>query len=1168
MAVDNIRQLQHNSGQKITYDDVFNRMSTLENDMIKSLTMALHGSATTCAFYGLDVYWDTGLDVKVAKGAMTQYVDETEMLVAVNGADSSAITLSTAHSTLNRIDIIEAKIQRVDANQQTVSIWNSTTHVGDPTLKYIDYEVEITFQKKDGTAGSGVAPSTTAGWIKIAEIFVPAGATEIDNTLIYTVYEQDAWSITEPILIDKSITSIYERLAQLRIDFDNYKQDFQGFTVNRNTTKSSTLFPLSQNPFKDNSFPDYTDKNPFDINFDEDGRVRYGYEQITPQQFWLDEYSFYRCEDERIRMEGNWQRDENGFYWTEKSGDAIYITFKGIGLLAYLKSNDSTTNSLQIKVDNSAPSSFDLEYSVTNENDFSLVKVASGLVDEMHTVRLSLNENLKMALKGFIIVNPVTSDEVIVNKGSHMVLDSLIPVNEDYKYAIPTFVGYGRRDIVFIDKEDNEIEVGSGTSVGSTSLYGSSVNHTNEEISYRQNILNYYDTISDLDLFSGISTTTEFDYADDEKTYIEGSAGTNTELEFRFFGTGLDIDMEVSTGNATIYVDGVSQGTVTLTAGKRSLVKVCSSLKYGSHIVKVNGFTTSATVKLWQSIIYRPKTALNNYEEKYAIACLNMLGSEHFKAFHLDKVALLNGVLWTTATNVNNVGNLVISNANTAASQTLEGYFVGTRVRLFGNKGDYGIFDIRINTTDFTGIDCYAGADAYDTELWDSDGLITLSYGVHYFRITTTNSKNASSASNLLQFSYIDAQLPLLFTDYEHNPFDSATEISRKEGIEQTFIEQETNLNEEHEWNQKEHNNLQSQIETINDALLSFYRQKTYADKFSFIGIPKYNSSNKIDILPKYFNGNGFIGGVTNEGKFIFKLATGDFDTDKIQIDYSSAWGSLDGIGTVQNNEFYAIIGYDSDGNGTLAFDLWNVPQTILSTAISSATTVIPINQTVDKGLMFSENSHIALWQDSSNFETIYGKPTDFTYIDNTRVSSRVATQLTLAENTKGTSYNTSTVIYQLDNFQPLDYSTGSLNTKIKDNGWFDTGWRVKIDGSGNIIQFLITDEKFYYVNGSGSADFSGITGYDVLSSGSGTFKLTYVPPDKHGLFINWIIYVAGGGSLYSKPYYVTYYEGLFGQNDDGGVMTQNMKDLHGIVQYRRTSANINVYITTRGYIR
>lgn len=1108
MALDSIKELKHNASQGVTYDTVMNRIGTLSNNNLKVLLLSIMGKAENIVPIGLGITWVSALTVKVNKGILAQYVDDLEMMLAIEPADSTDIALSTAHATLDRVDIIQAKVERVADNTQSFNIWDGSNVV--PSSATVDYKTKITLAKKDGTAGTGMAATPDSGYIKIAEITVRAASTNLDINDIKDIYAQGGWTSPQPIYIDRHNYSIRADLTQLRIDFEAYVQALKAFSVSDNTTKKSTKIPLDLNPSINTSFAGYLKSNPFVNDYLSDGKPRYGSEYLAPKQFYLDDYNFWRCEDIRIKMKGGWYKDPlSDFYTCYKTADTLYITFQGTGLLLFVKTDAVSTDSLQIEVDDAVATSQDLNNAISI-NDSSIIKIAEGLSDGIHTAKIYLNEDKKFSWSGMIILSPVTDDKVKINKGTHYILDSAVVFATITEIILNSYTSNGERDTVYIS-QDGLVEVGSGTSVGLTTQYGGSTDHSLEEITFNMTVLNYLNLISKIDNWTGIFATTDFETADDAKTYITTLNTASTAIELRFFGTGIDIDALVSAGNITWSLDGVAQTAITPTANVRQVVKLCSNLTYGSHIIRLAFATVGATVDVYQALIYRPKSVYDvNFTDKMALTTINRTKAGCFKNYHLDQLALLAGSNWSKVIeNVNYPAGIILQNTNLAASQTMEFWFIGTRFTLYGNKNvDLGRFNITVDTTTFTNVDEYAASPAYNVPIWDSsnDGTLVLAYGIHKVVITTNNSKNGSSTGYNLQFGAIAVELPNAWLDYEYNPFASLTEKSRQLGVSQTFKQIEKEKVEEHNWNKSEHNKIISSIEVIDTALFSAIRQAAYSRFLAPSGVKGlfeciWDSATQLRFKPIKIHDIMAMGGITNKGKLIYKQGTGTASVDDELLDFSTVGNRLDGF-AIQTNSHYAIFMY-ADLSGNVKFGAWKIPYTTLSTAIGSTVNTLDINQSVDEGLLFNENANLVIFQDATHFETPYGiYAASFSFHsskDNLRVANKTATQLTLAENVMLATggYSTASKVYQVNNYKPFSGSTGNLASVIdSDLGWLDTGIRIITDGSGNIEDFVKVGNKVFFKAGTvvteGCADSR-----NAIQHLGAVNRLLFCPPDK-----------------------------------------------------------------------
>lgn len=1110
MAVTQITHVRHNLAQQVTYDGVITRIGTLENNNLKALLLSLVGKSENICFYGLGISIVSGLIVKVDAGILAQYVDDFEMLLGISPASSSNITLSAAHTSLNRIDIIQAKVQQISTNSVTRNIWDNMTETWSPQVIDIDYMTEIVFSKKDGTAGSGIAPTPDAGYLKIAEITVLANAVNLTTSNIKDIYSQIGWTIAQNIVINKDLDVLRTDLDTLKAELDNFIATQQGFSVSDNTTVKSTLHPLQQNPKALTSMAGYLDSNPFITDFAGDGRLRFGMEFIKPKNFWRDEFGYFQTEDERLRFIGGWDKDSDGFYYCYKNGDAVYITFYGTSLLAYVKSSSVATDGLYIKVDGSSPVSQDLNFGI-DVNKGSLIKLADNLLEGVHTVKVYLNEDRLFAIKGFVIFNPISDSKIRVNKGSHYILDTNVLFSSTTEIDLVDYSDNGQRDIIFATRAGT-IELGSGNNVGSIPLYGVSTDHANEEVSFEMDVLNYYNLISDADDWTGILATSDFALYDNEQSILWSNTISTSRVQLRFHGTGCDIDINVASGNITYSIDGVAQTAITPVAGKRQIVKLASNLPYQSHVIDITFSALSINVFFYNSIIYRPLAASQLYSDKVAIGAVNRVKANTYRSHHLNKLSLVNGANWSEVSNINCYAGLSIYSANTVASETNSFWFIGDNVILYGTKGgDKGIFNITIDTTTVTGLDCYALTTQYNAQLYDAISL-GLTYGLHQVIITTTGTKNGSSSGYGLEFSYIAVKQAKAFLDFENNFLNCKNEIMRKKGIQQQLNDLKKTDELEHTWNDKTHNTFDSRINLINTTLLSYRKQKTYNTKYNFWGEIAWKSNSIVTIKPKIISGNKWTAGILNTGEYI-EDTVNDFS-----LDITVAGNRADGL-SLLTNEWYAIYGY-KDSSNTLQFIYGWMPQTTLNAANPIQT--LTLNQVggQDISKLFPVDSEIALFESSSKIETPiwYTAGTYDPLRNKCKISSYPgANQVYLnAALSIATFAATTTKVYQVSNFKPLNYSTGDLASVITSaRGWFDTGIRVRTDGSGNIYQFSISEGKFRYA--ALSTNWEGF----AETNGDAVGKLSYAPPD---CLLVWAgISCFGGGAVHHRMYWETY---------------------------------------------
>ena len=105
---------------------------------------------------------------------------------------ATSVTLDDADSSGDRVDVISVRPLGEGADEETRAtndpISGSMSYVSTYTRKIISLDVLVT----KGTAGNVSASSISSGYIKIAEVYVAAGVTEITDDVIYGVTSREA----------------------------------------------------------------------------------------------------------------------------------------------------------------------------------------------------------------------------------------------------------------------------------------------------------------------------------------------------------------------------------------------------------------------------------------------------------------------------------------------------------------------------------------------------------------------------------------------------------------------------------------------------------------------------------------------------------------------------------------------------------------------------------------------------------------------------------------------------------------------------------------------------------------------------------------------------------------------------------------------------------------
>lgn len=350
----------------------------------------------------------------------------------------------------------------------------------------------------------------------------------------------------------------------------------------------------------------------------------------------------------------------------------------------------------------------------------------------------------------------------------------------------------------------------------------------------------------------------------------------------------------------------------------------------------------------------------------------------------------------------------------------------------------------------------------------------------------------------------------------------------------------------------------------LHTGILSYKAQWVLAQKNAFWGDVFYGSTSTVIIRPKKSPFGTFIGVILNDGEYIesTSIITVSLTNDKLN----------GGIAT-QNNSWYILIPY-KNSSSELAFGFSWMPQTTFSEANPTTDLTLAQVDSKDIGLCFSTNGEIVVFDSAAKLETpIFYSGGSYSGSGELYTSSRTSTVLTLNKSLSISSLSGGKIVYQVTGFQPIDYSTGSITSLIGNNGWADTGIRIRTDGSGNILSFIIQNGTFIFVNGNGSADYNNTTGLDIttITNAYVNYKLTYIPADKIPVLI---VYFNNGNSTgqgwYSKPYWATYgeadlYAGVASQSASATFKITENKVLHGILNAK--NPNYTVTFAVRGYV-
>lgn len=129
-------------------------------------------------------YGSGGLNVSIEP--IYAYKSSTQLCVAETEV-TEPVSFERADDNLNRIDIVQVCAVEEGYDSQSRKFNDPSTGTKTnrtvPTKKRVKLEVSV----KKGSNGSASAPASDAGYVKIAEVIIPAGATNITKDLIKNV---------------------------------------------------------------------------------------------------------------------------------------------------------------------------------------------------------------------------------------------------------------------------------------------------------------------------------------------------------------------------------------------------------------------------------------------------------------------------------------------------------------------------------------------------------------------------------------------------------------------------------------------------------------------------------------------------------------------------------------------------------------------------------------------------------------------------------------------------------------------------------------------------------------------------------------------------------------------------------------------------------------------
>jgi len=199
-------------------------------------TLSLKDASPNIAVNGLRLTHSTLLTMSLGMGiclsvsgyymqdGVWAFVGSPGDVFVVNVPVDTNIAVTTGDGSNDRIDIVEVRPNRTEYDSLSRAYKDPVT--GLVTTAPTDTKVEygFDFQVLAGTpSATPVAPASTAGWIKVAEVYVAQSATAITQDNIKDVRDSDSWDVDSGSLVffDPS----------LGVDVDNVKRPGLGSVI-------------------------------------------------------------------------------------------------------------------------------------------------------------------------------------------------------------------------------------------------------------------------------------------------------------------------------------------------------------------------------------------------------------------------------------------------------------------------------------------------------------------------------------------------------------------------------------------------------------------------------------------------------------------------------------------------------------------------------------------------------------------------------------------------------------------------------------------------------------------------------------------------------------------------------------------------------------------------
>jgi hypothetical protein len=264
MSIDNYKQVLFNDGQGLTHTDLNDLTRFLESKIWDQILHSLIGNTTYTAFNGTNgrdpcfggqdgtdhasnlaycltpgaAYLRQGSStakIQIAPGTLLQKVGTLDgndpKLIAFTFAGTEEFTLTSGDATNPRVDLLQMKLEYVNADSQSRDFEDAATRVVTSTAMNVKRRVQCTISVKIGTpAASPTIPDPDSG-------YVPVGYALVGATWNAAGSDKPSFGQIGEIALGAHVT-----IADLRMPIR-----VKGYTIDPSTFKLITAFALAGN---------------------------------------------------------------------------------------------------------------------------------------------------------------------------------------------------------------------------------------------------------------------------------------------------------------------------------------------------------------------------------------------------------------------------------------------------------------------------------------------------------------------------------------------------------------------------------------------------------------------------------------------------------------------------------------------------------------------------------------------------------------------------------------------------------------------------------------------------------------------------------------------------------------------------------------------------------